>query len=170
MAEVVNDSLTIVLDNIKVISLINRLDTYRKISQFTSIPLSTLGSWYANKSGKRTYPKLSTLDKMCDSFSIHTSELFIPKNRFQTRCCESNNSMACFRANLNRICIEKTYVRVKDRIDLFYSMDPSGRDHYYSYISSTKGRGIPICELDRYANTLGISTYELLLPIKEGFK
>ena len=167
MPEVVNDSLIIILDNIKVLGLINRLDTYRKISSFTGIPLSTIGSWYANKDKCRTYPKLSTLDRLCDSFTIHTSELFISQNRFQTKHYEPNNSMACFRTNLNRICIEKTYVRSKDRINLLYSWEDSGRDHYYSYIRKTSGRSIPLYELDRYANILNIFTYELLLPCKE---
>ncbi len=170
MEAIVNDSLEIVLDNIKVLGSLNRLNTYRQISHFTSIPLSTLGSWYSTKRKKKIYPRLSTLDKLCDAFTIHTSELFKPKNDFQTSYNKPNNSMLCFRTNLNKICNEKTYASAKDRIDLLYSFDPSGRDHYYSYVSVAKGRSIPIYELDRYANILSILSYELLLPIKEEAK
>lgn len=167
MSDTVNNSLPIILDNIKVLGLINRLDTYRKISQFTSIPLATIGSWYACKHKKPTYPKLSTLDRLCDSFNIHTSELFIPESKFQNTYVGPNDSMKCFRTNLNRICIEKTFVRPKDRINLLCNWEESGREHYYSYLRKKDGKIIPIHELDRYANLLDIQSYELLLPLTE---
>ena len=157
-------SIVIVLDNIRVLGKIHNLNTYRRLSQYTSIPISTIGSWYSKNGGKQVCPRLETLDKLCDAFLIHTSELFIPENQFSVESKGKNDSMRCFRANLSQLSTDNALARPKDRIKTLFDNDSN---RYYSYMRKNKGRSIPIPEIDYLANKLDTTTYELLKPIKE---
>ncbi len=157
-------SIVIVLDNIRVLGKIHNLNTYKRLSQYTSIPVSTIGSWYSKNREKQVCPRLDTLDKLCDAFLIHTSELFIPENRFSVKSNSKNNSMKCFRSNLDRISTVKALARPKDRIISLFDEDSN---RYYSYMRKQNGRSIPIPEIDYLASKLNTTTYELLKPIKE---
>ena len=163
MSNTKRESINIVLDNIRVVGNVHHLDTYLKLSEHTSIPVSTIKSWYSKKN---SYPKLSTLDHFCDAFLIHTSQLFVESNKFENKWEFPNDSMACFRYNLDRICFDKAIPRPKDRIKLLFD-DDGGVNRYYSYLRENNGNSIPIPELDEIARKLKVDTYDLLKPRKE---
>lgn len=161
-----NNSLIIVLDNIKVLRNLNRLKSYHELSIKTGIPTSTISSWYSHYRPKSIYPSLKTLDRLCDAFQIHTSDLFISESKFEHDYTEKNNTMNCFRTNFNIICLEKGYSSIDSKIDLFceypsYSTS-SARERYYSYFRKINGRNIPIDQLDVLANRLDVSTNKLI--------
>lgn len=156
-----NNSIVVVLDNIKVLGNINRLYTYKELSIHTKIPTSTIASWYSNEK-KQIYPRLKTLDKLADSFHVHTSDLFIPNSRFDHPYNGKNDSITNFQLNYKTICIEKSYTKVKDRITYMFGNNDDGKERYYSYLRKTNYRAIPIHQLDYIANLLDIETYKLL--------
>lgn len=162
-----NDSLTIVLDNIKILRNINRISSYYELSQKTNIPTSTISSWYTRYRQKPIYPRLKTLDKLCDAFSVHTSDLFIPESAFKHEYHTPNNSIERFRVNFKSICINQGYVSIPDQIELFcidqYDINIStAKERYYSYFREVNGRCIPIDQLDTLANRLDIKTHQLI--------
>lgn len=162
-----NDSLQIILDNINVIKNRKRLSSFYELSQKSGISPTTISSWYSKARGKPVLPRLKTLDKLCDSLEIHTSDLFIPESQFEHEFSRANNSMEAFRINFKSICIEKGLITVQSQIYTIFSFNPddfdSSKERYYSYFRKQNGRSIPIDQLDLIANKLNIHSHQLLI-------
>lgn len=157
----INNSIIIILDNIKVLCNSKKLTTYKDISDYTGISISTIATWYSPKRKQQVLPRLKTLDKMCDKFKVHTSDLFIKESEFKHKYSGPNNTMNNFKVNFERICIEKSHTKIKDRIDLLFG-GANGHERYYSYMRKKNPRSIPIDALDEIANKLNIETVELV--------
>lgn len=162
------DSIRIIRDNIKVQQNIKRLYTYKSLSNFTQIPESTIKNWFCPQkinNERPVYPRLTTLDKLCDALEIHTSDLFIASSKFKHTYTSKNNSLEAFRTNFNRICINKGFSSINSRINyLFFDEDEDVRKElYYSLLRSDPKRIIPIARLDIIATRLEVESYELLL-------
>ena len=97
------------------------------LSDYAHIPESTIKSWFSPQkidSGNPVYPRLSTLDKLCDALEIHTSDLFILTSDFSHPYISNNNSLKAFQYNFNRICLEKGLASANSRINyLFFDED-----------------------------------------------
>lgn len=138
------------------------------LSDYVHIPESTIKSWFSPQkidSGNPVYPRLSTLDKLCDALEIHTSDLFILTSDFSHPYISNNNSLKAFQYNFNKICLEKGLASANSRINyLFFDEDTYTRKElFYSYLRNDPARIIPIPRLDMIAMRLDVETYELLL-------
>lgn len=161
------NSIRIIRDNIKVQQNIKRLYSYKLLSDYTKIPESTIKSWFSPQrilQDNPIYPRLTTLDKMCDALEIHTSDLFIKSSDFSHPYTTKNNSLEAFQHNFLLICIDKGLTSANSRMNyLFFDEDSSTKSElYYSYLRKNASRTIPIPRLELIANRLEIETYKLL--------
>ena len=133
--------MVIIRANIRSLMNLYNIDSFKELSKYTEISADTIRKWYKQK---ETQPRLSNLDKLCDKFQVHTSDLFIPNSSFSHYYEENNNSQKSFRKNFNVLCIQNSkLIKVDERINLLFDSD---RNLYYSLIS--KNRIISIDRLD----------------------
>lgn len=156
-----DDILIIVRDNLRNLMNMNEINSFRELAIYTGISADTIRRWYKNGG---VQPRISTLDTLCDSFSRHTSDLFLKNSEFSHPYEKSNNSQRCFIKNFNEVCIKNSkLIKVQARIDLLFDSD---KNYYYSLLS--KNRVISIDRLEWLVKKMepyidsDITVYDLL--------
>lgn len=98
------------------------------LSDYAHIPESTIKSWFSPQkidSGNPVYPRLSTLDKLCDALEIHTSDLFILTSDFSHPYISNNNSLRRFNTILIEFALKKDWpLRIAESIIYFLMKIP----------------------------------------------